>query len=537
MLESLRTLASPTGQSPPQKKVRGPDDTREIGTQMEVGEIISPDPAAIPLPVSPVLGTIRKIDRGCFPIDWGVDVAMASSYSGRDVGTETSQRVTGGVTSAESSFMALLGRVVAGEEASQTEINQLRDEMESLSRDIVSLAGEARKASIPSIALNKETKKKRAKKKRKGKPESKAIPLVVPPVSEAVGELSRLSLSELIRTPIVEETWATVTSKRARRRAVRDGGALALTSLPGPSDMAGTLGVGASKLLVSEPARATYRNSEEQEKRERGVGPVKWPRLPSTAEISITILPGSSRDYRMVMTEARQKISLDQLGIANSVIKPVINGGLLIQIPGRDRNRKADDLAGRMRALWDGNQLIKITRPSKFAEVRVRGFDVLATTNDVALAVVEVSGCVKEDVRVGALRWNLFGSGSAWMRCPILAVRKALEVGKVSVGWGEATMEPLRARSIICYRCLRRGHFQQQCNSEIGRGNRCYRCGVSGHQAVQCSTDKPKCPLCSDLGLATEHVLGEKGCAPHMRKLQGGQITCSGASRAITRPD
>lgn len=151
-----------------------------------------------------MLGTIRKINRGCSPTDWGVNVAMASSYSGRDVGTETSQRVTSGVTSAESSFMALLEGVFAGKEASQAE--RLRDEVESFSRDIVSLAGKARKASILSIALNEETKKKRAKKKRKDKPESKAIPLVVPPVSEAVGELSRLSVSESIRTPIVEET-------------------------------------------------------------------------------------------------------------------------------------------------------------------------------------------------------------------------------------------------------------------------------------------------------------------------------------------
>lgn len=235
------------------------------------------------------------------------------------------------------------------------------------------------------------------------------------------------------------------------------------------------------------------------------------------------------------MTEARQKISLDQLGIANSVIKSVINKGLLIQIPGRDRNRKADDLASRMRALWDGNPLIKVTRPSKFAEVRVRGFDVSATTNDVALAVVEVSGCAKEDVRVGALRWSPFGSSSAWVRCPILAARKALEVGKVSMGWGEATVEPLRSRPIICYRCLGRDHSQQQCNSEIDRGNRCYRCGVSGHRAVQCSADKPNCPLCSDLGLATEHVLGEKGCAPHMGKLQDGQIARARGPRMLSR--
>ncbi|CAL1671633.1 unnamed protein product [Lasius platythorax] len=62
---SLRALSSSSGRSPPYKKARGLEDsqTREIWTQMEIGD--SPDPSIVPLPVSPILGKSSRVDRGC----------------------------------------------------------------------------------------------------------------------------------------------------------------------------------------------------------------------------------------------------------------------------------------------------------------------------------------------------------------------------------------------------------------------------------------------------------------------------------------
>ncbi|CAL1677413.1 unnamed protein product [Lasius platythorax] len=118
----------------------------------------------VSLPVSPISGKTTKIDRGCSPV-WGADVSAVPSPSGRggkEVGTVTSSTHAGGLTSAETSLMTLLEGVLAEKEASRGEINRLREEFESLSRNIVSLAGETRKVSAAPI----EGKKKKVKKKR-----------------------------------------------------------------------------------------------------------------------------------------------------------------------------------------------------------------------------------------------------------------------------------------------------------------------------------------------------------------------------------
>lgn len=72
-----------------------------------------------------------------------------------------------------------------------------------------------------------------------------------------------------------------------------------------------------------------------------------------------------------MMAEARERISLDALGIAGQRVKPAFNGGLLIQISGKDRIQKADDLADRLRAIWEEDPKIRVARPTKYAELRV----------------------------------------------------------------------------------------------------------------------------------------------------------------------
>ncbi|CAL1672603.1 unnamed protein product [Lasius platythorax] len=170
---------------------------------------------------------------------------------------------------------------------------------------------------------------------------------------------------------------------------------------------------------------------------------VSQPRPPTTAVVLVTTLPDCKRDYRSVMTEAREKVSLERLGIVNSRIKPAANGGLLIQIPGKDREQKADDLAERLRALWVTDPSISVVRPSKFAEMRVRGLDVSVSPEDVASAIIGISGCARGVVRVGEIRWSPLGFGSVWVRCPVSVARMILDVEKLSVGGhGRAVARP-----------------------------------------------------------------------------------------------
>lgn len=131
-------------------------------------------------------------------------------------------------------------------------------------------------------------------------------------------------------------------------------------------------------------------------------------------------------------------------------------------------------------------------------------------------------GCLREDVRVGEIRWTPFGSGSIWVKCPILAARRVIEERNLTVGWGVANVESLRTRPLICYRCLGTGHSRQRCMSDVDRSGRCYRCGASDHRAVHCSAVSLSCPLCSDLGLPAEHVFGGKDCVPYINnELEG----------------
>ncbi|CAL1672341.1 unnamed protein product [Lasius platythorax] len=504
-----------------------------MGTQTESEGLSSVNPIMIPSQSSPVLGReTRTVDRCCSPV-WGVDLSVLPPASlcavGKEVQTDASLMQTGGITSAKTSLLALIEDVVANKEAPQGEIVRLREEFESLSRDIVSLVGETRKASIPSSAS---AARRSGKKKRIKKPKQASGVGFLPPPRNLASDLGREDTAlKPVQPSVSEETWAMVASHRTRRDPQCDRSASVLVSCPVPGNSVRTLGnkstgaaPGASVARTERVKRSdrptVLRQMTKASTKERVK--VSGPRLPSTAVVSITIMPNCKRDYKSVMSEARQKISLDQLGIVNPRIRPAVNGGLLILIPGKDRNQKADDLAGCLRKLWDGDPKIRMARPAKFAELRVWGFDVSTTPSDVASAIVKVGGCLREDVRVGEIRWTPFGSGSIWVRCPILAARKVIEERNLTVGWGVANVESLRTRPLICYRCLGTGHSRQRCMSDVDRSGRCYRCAASDHRAVHCSAVSLSCPLCSDLGLPAEHVFGGKDCVPYINnKLEG----------------
>ncbi|EFN76993.1 hypothetical protein EAI_13365, partial [Harpegnathos saltator] len=61
------------------------------------------------------------------------------------------------------------------------------------------------------------------------------------------------------------------------------------------------------------------------------------------------------------------------------------------------------------------------------------------------------------------------------------------------------------------YRCLERGHVQQNCSSEIDRRNNCYRCGEMDHLARNC-TKAAKCVVCAEAGKPAGHRMGGPAC-------------------------
>lgn len=104
--------------------------------------------------------------------------------------------------------------------------------------------------------------------------------------------------------------------------------------------------------------------------KERNRKSVVKPRLPTTAAVLVTIRPGSNLSYREVMVEARSKIDLGVISIKDSRLKQAASGGILIEIPGKDRATKADDLANKMDGIFKGKG-VHIGRPSRMSELRI----------------------------------------------------------------------------------------------------------------------------------------------------------------------
>lgn len=289
---------------------------------------------AISLQSSPVLGGRGRL-IGVAPL-FGVLSCPSPPFIlcvvGKEVQTNVSQMQTGSISSAESSLLALIESVVANKEESQGEIIRLREEFESLSKDIVSLVGEARKASIPPTASVAEgsVKKKRTKRSRRV---SGTDPLPPPrnPASEVVKEGPA---SRSVQPSVSEVSWATVTSRSTERDSQRNQSALVSVLCPVSGNGARTPGGGSTGKAPDGFAARTERITRadrrtvsmyKMKEREKDKAKVSGPRLLSTAVVSITLLPDCKRDFRSMMSEARQKISLDQLGIANPRIRPAVN--------------------------------------------------------------------------------------------------------------------------------------------------------------------------------------------------------------------
>ncbi|KMQ91510.1 cellular nucleic acid-binding protein [Lasius niger] len=393
-IESLRVSSSSFSvHSPPHKKVKC--SIKDVGTQIEVGEMDSLDPVNVPLPVSPALVRRETVDRGCSPV-WKTDVsAIPPSTTGGlgKSGAGVSSSGNRDLTALEQSLLDHIETLFAQRDSIQEDINRIKKGLESPRRGSLPSAVEG--GSRDPKAL---TDKKKRKKKRNGG-------------SEEVWPLPRPLL-------ILSHRWTPVIGRRARGMALRE---LTSSTGPLPHDRGKDLRNGAkddrvtATQLAREASVTELRGNKDTRKLK--------PRPPTTAVVSVTIKPGVKLSYRDVMVEARSKIDLTKLGIINSRLRQSVTEGILIQIPGKDRDVKADDLANRMDAIL-GERGVIIGRPSKCAELRIREIDVSVSPNEVVEEIAKIGGCRKGDVQIGRIRNAPYGQDSVWVRCPALAARR-----------------------------------------------------------------------------------------------------------------
>lgn len=244
-----------------------------------------------------------------------------------------------------------------------------------------------------------------------------------------------------------------------------------------------------------------------------GAGPPRRKRPPRTVAVAIKSLK-EDRSYAEIICKAKDGVSLQDLGIADTRIRRTANGSLLVEIPGPDCSTKADLLAGRLRHIF--GEEAAVSRSTIKGELRLVGLDESVSIHEIQDAVVEKGGCMKDEVRVGPIRFTGCGLGVAWVQCPLVSANKISSEGRIRIGWSSVRVEPFRPTQ--CCRCWKFGHVRGLCKSQSDRSGLCFKCGNPGHTIGNCSAP-PRYVLCEERGLRTDHRLGSLNCEARKRPL------------------
>lgn len=293
------------------------------------------------------------------------------------------------------------------------------------------------------------------------------------------------------------DTWATVVGRKKARKKARKAAkaASATVHAPGPR----------TANAVARPARRTAKGGRE--------GPAI--RAPRSEAVTLTLQPGAAErgvTYQSVISEAKAKIKLSDLGLQSVTLRQAATGARLFEVAGAASGsaEKADALAAKMREVLNPED-VRVSRPMKTAEVRIAGLDDSVTSEEVVAAVARSGECPPDRVRAGDIRTNATGLGVVWVRCPVASAKKIASSGRLLIGWVAARVKLLQPRALRCFRCLEEGHVRAKCTAEVDRSNLCYRCGQPGHKAAQCSAAL-NCTLCSAAGKPAGHKVGGGAC-------------------------
>ncbi|XP_038213330.1 uncharacterized protein LOC119833410, partial [Zerene cesonia] len=137
---------------------------------------------------------------------------------------------------------------------------------------------------------------------------------------------------------------------------------------------------------------------------------------PRSAAIVLTLLSeGVSRGltYASIISEAKNRIDLASLGIESVRFKRAATGAAIIEILGVTGEEKADLLADKLKEVLNDME-VRITRPTKCAELRISGLDDSTTSEEVTAAIVKTAGCLPEMIKIGTIRRGRSGTGTVW---------------------------------------------------------------------------------------------------------------------------
>jgi hypothetical protein len=238
----------------------------------------------------------------------------------------------------------------------------------------------------------------------------------------------------------------------------------------------------------------------------------RTPKPPKTLAVVVTLKPDAIAEgatYGEALARAKAGINLGDLGIGPGKFRRSMTGACVMELPRETTVAQADNLAAKIGEVL--GEAANVIRPTKMADLRVSGLDDSISVEELIGALASRASCPPEKIRVGTITTGNRGMRSAVASCPLEALAKLTEEGRLCVGWCSASVQALEQRPLRCHRCLAKGHIQQMCPSNKDRSGLCYRCGTEGHVAAGC-TAPYRCALCTDRGLSAGHKMTGPQC-------------------------
>ena len=119
--------------------------------------------------------------------------------------------------------------------------------------------------------------------------------------------------------------------------------------------------------------------------------------------MTLTVAPGSQLKYAEVMREARV-VKLKEIGIENIRCRKSMTRAMIIEVPGKDNQEKADKLPDKLRKVFGDSSEVRIGRSEKRAEIRITDQDNSVTAQDVIESIALHGEYRPEQISVGEIR-------------------------------------------------------------------------------------------------------------------------------------
>lgn len=108
-------------------------------------------------------------------------------------------------------------------------------------------------------------------------------------------------------------------------------------------------------------------------------------------------------------------------------------GARRLELPSAGNNEKAETLVRRIQEIV--GEGVAVIRPVKCADLRIAGLGDSVTPEELAGVIAKAGGCAVDSVKVGEIRQNFTGVGTAWVRCPVETTKKVVEGRRLLVGF------------------------------------------------------------------------------------------------------